>query len=476
MDRLALGVSPALSVSERGGVSPMAVLRQGELANDGLTPEEPGGLRHAAQKSQKAKAAIAMNTDEFKRREVSRRQFLGRSAQQAAGVAVGVVGLAAGVASGSVGRGSSPNERVGVGIIGVRNQGRLLAGELAKLADVEVRSLCDVDESQFGPAVQAVVEARQSSLSKLPNTERDFRRLLDDPALDAVVIATPDHWHVPMTRLALQAGKDVYLESPATHSIEEGAVLIEAARGGSRVVQVGLQQRSGSHFQSAIQFVRSGKLGTVRMAKAWIVHRRKSIGRRPESEAPAQVDYPSWLGPAPARDFQPNHFHFNWRWFWDYGGGELAHWGVHMLDVARWGLSVETPLRVSAVGGKYSFDDDAETPDALSVQYDFGAKSILWEHRLWSSHSPEGRSSGVAFHGDNGTLVVDRGGWKVYDHKETVTADASDLQAAHLQNFIDSVRSREAPATGIEVGVAASNLCHWGNAAYRLGRELVVSG
>ena len=147
-----------------------------------------------------------------------------------------------------------------------------------------------------------------------------------------------------------------------------------------------------------------------------------------------------------------------------------------MLDVARWGLNVEVPQRVSAVGGKYSFDDDGETPDTLSVQYDFGAKSILWEHRLWSSHSPEGRSSGVAFHGDNGTLVVDRGGWKVYDHQETVTADASDLQAAHLRNFLDSVRSRQTLAADIEVGVAASNLCHWGNTAYRLGRELVVSG
>ena len=413
-----------------------------------------------------------MNTDEFKRREVNRRQFLGRSAQQAAGVAVGVVGLAAGVASGSVGRSSSPNERVGVGIIGVRNQGRLLAGELAKLADVEVKSLCDVDESQFTPAVRAVVEAGQ----KEPTTEREFRRLLDDPSLAAVVIATPDHWHAPMTLLALQAGKDVYLESPATHSVEEGAALIAAARSGDRVVQIGLQQRSGSHFQSAIQFVRSGKLGTVRMAKAWVVHRRKSIGRRAECEAPVQVDYAAWLGSAPARAFQPNRFHFNWRWFWDYGGGELAHWGVHMLDVARWGLNVEVPQRVSAVGGKYSFDDDQETPDSLSVQYDFGAKLILWEHRLWSSHGPEGRSSGVAFHGDNGTLVVDRGGWKVYDHGEVITADASDLQAAHLRNFIDCVRSRQTTVADPSVGVAASNLCHWGNAAYRAARELRLPG
>lgn len=408
-----------------------------------------------------------MKFDEFKRREVSRRQFLGRSAQQAAGVAVGVVGLA-GVAAGSAKSADSPNDRLGVGVIGVRNQGRLLATGLAKLSGVEVRSLCDVDESQFAPAIREVVEASQ----KTPTTVRDFRQMLDDPAIDAVVIATPDHWHATMTSLACQAGKDVYMESPSTHSLGEGQMLLDVANRSQRIVQVGLQQRSGAHFQSAIQFVRSGKLGTVRMAKAWIVHRRKSIGRRDVVDVPSNVDYAAWLGAAPARAFQPNRFHFNWRWFWDYGGGELAHWGVHMLDVAQWGLQVSTPQRVCAVGGKYSFDDDQETPDALSVQYDFGQKSILWEQRLWSAHGIEGRSSGVAFHGDNGTLVVDRGGWKVYDHGEVVAADASDLMSAHLQNFVESVRSRKAPAADLAIGVASASLCHLGNAAYRAGREL----
>eukprot|EP00475_Leptophrys_vorax_P023775 TRINITY_DN32691_c0_g1_i2.p1 TRINITY_DN32691_c0_g1~~TRINITY_DN32691_c0_g1_i2.p1 ORF type:complete len:374 (+),score=-17.18 TRINITY_DN32691_c0_g1_i2:336-1457(+) len=372
-----------------------------------------------------------MKFDEFKRREVSRRQFLGRSAQQAAGVAVGVVGLT-GVAAASARTLNSPNERLGIGIIGVRNQGRLLAAGLAKLSGVEVRSLCDVDESQFAPAIREVVDAGQ----KTPSTVRDFRQMLDDPSIQAVAIATPDHWHAAMATLAFQAGKDVYLESPCTHTLAEGDSLVEAASRTERIVQVGLQQRSGTHFQTAIEFVQSGKLGAVRLAKAWIVHRRKSIGHRDVVEVPQNVDYAAWLGPAPTRAFQPNRFHFNWRWFWDYGGGELAHWGVHMLDIAQWGLQVGTPRRVSAVGGKYSFDDDQETPDALSVQYDFGHKSILWEQRLWSSHGVEGRSSGVAFHGDNGTLVVDRGGWKVYDHGEVVAADASDLKEKNKKKRI----------------------------------------
>ncbi len=408
-----------------------------------------------------------MKFDEFKRREVSRRQFLGRSAQQAAGVAVGVVGLA-GVVSGSVRSQDSANDRLGIGVIGVRNQGRLLATGLAKINGVEIRSLCDVDESQFAPAIREVIDAGQ----RTPTTVRDFRQMLDDPTIHAVVIATPDHWHASMTSLACQAGKDVYLESPCTHSLGEGDMLVDVATRSHRIVQVGLQQRSGAHFQSAIQFVQSGKLGSVRMAKAWIVHRRKSIGHRDFVEVPQNVDYAAWLGPAPTRAFQPNRFHFNWRWFWDYGGGELAHWGVHMLDVAQWGLQVSTPNRVSAVGGKYSFDDDQETPDALSVQYDFGQKSILWEQRLWSSHGVEGRSSGVAFHGDNGTLVVDRGGWKVYDHGEVIAADSSDLLSAHLGNFVDCIRTRKAPAADLSVGLASASLCHLGNAAYRAGHEL----
>lgn len=407
-----------------------------------------------------------MNVDEFKRREVNRRQFLGRSAQQAAGVAAGVVGLAA-VATSSA-KAAEAHDRIGVAVIGVRNQGRLLAHEFARNSGAEVRTLCDVDESQFAPAIREVVDAGQ----KAPSTVRDFRSVLDDPAIQAVVIATPDHWHATIATQACLAGKDVYLESPATHRIEQDSELLNVALLSHRIVQVGLQQRSGGHFQSAIQFVKSGNLGMVRQAKAWIVHRRKSIGHRGLAEAPANVDYAAWLGSAPARPFQPNRFHFNWRWFWDYGGGELAHWGVHMLDIARWGLQVAVPNRVSAVGGKYSFDDDQETPDALSVQYDFGGKSILWEHRLWSSHGVEGRSSGVAFYGDNGTLVVDRGGWKVYDHGEVVAADASDLLTSHVANFIDCIRSRKPPAADLATGLASGALCHWGNMSYRAGHEV----
>jgi predicted dehydrogenase len=208
------------------------------------------------------------------------------------------------------------------------------------------------------------------------------------------------------------------------------------------------------------------------LAKAWIVHRRKSIGHKQDCDLPAKVDYAQWLGPAPSRPFNPNRFHFNWRWFWEYGGGELAHWGVHMLDVARWGLAVDFPTRVSATGGNYAFDDDQQTPDMLAVQYAFQDKTILWEHRLWSSHGVEGRSSGVAFHGEHGTLVVDRGGWKVYDHHENLTADASDLLSNHLRDFVQCVKNRSTPAADLRTGHISSTLCHLGNISYRLGKEI----
>ena len=248
--------------------------------------------------------------------------------------------------------------------------------------------------------------------------------------------------------------------------------MVAAARKHGRVVQVGLQQRSGSHFQSAVEFVQSGNLGRVHLAKAWTVHRRKSIGRAKDSAPPEGVDYDLWLGPAPERAFNANRFHYNWRWFWDYGSGELGNWGVHMLDIARWGLGVGVPVRVSASGGKFYFNDDQETPDTLLVNFGYGDKTITWEHRLWTAHPPEGRNAAAAFFGDQGTLVVDRGGWKVYDVKEPVTSDTSEQARAHLANFLDCIKTRRRPVCDIEAGHQSTLMCHLGNIAVRLGREL----
>ena len=403
-----------------------------------------------------------MKTEDFLKHEINRRQFLGSSAKNAAGMAAGMVGLAGAVAQ------ASPGERVRIAAIGVRSQGKSLALSMAGFADVDVVAVCDVDKSLL-PGVSKLIGEIQG---RTPRQEHDFRRILDDDSIDAVIIATPDHWHALLTIMACQAGKDVYVEKPVSHNICEGRRMVAAARKYNRVVQAGIHQRSGSHFRSAVEFVRSGKLGPVNLAKAWTVHRRKSIGFKNDTPIPQGVDYDMWLGPAPQRSFNPNRFHYNWRWFWDYGTGEMGNWGVHMLDIARWGLGVDLPTRISTTGGKYHFHDDQQTPDTHFVNYTYPGKTITWEHRLWSSHGLEGRSAAAAFYGEQGTLVVDRGGWKVFDMKESLSSGTSDQAGTHHRNFIDCIKSREKPTSDIEIGHVTSALAHLGNIAYRLGREL----
>ena len=407
-----------------------------------------------------------MKVDELLKPDLNRRQFLGRSAQNAAGVAAGMVGLsgAAALAQGAA------SERVRLAVIGVRNQGKALASGFASLPSAQVVTLCDIDENLLPAAVHAVQLAQGSS----PKTERDFRQVLDDPKVDAVVIATPDHWHARMTTLACEAGKDVYVETPACHWGGEAAGMIESARAQQRIVSVGLPQRSGQHFQSAIRLVHSGQLGQVSLAKAWFVQRRQPLAPALPADPPAGVDFESWLGSAPHRAFLANRFHFHWRWFWDHGHGELGVWGSQLLDIARWGLEVEWPQRVASTNGRRVIADEAETPDALHVQFDCGNKTVIWEHRTWSNHAPEGRNAAVAFFGERGTLVVDRGGWKVYDSKTPLTSDSSELALPHLADFLTAVKERRAPIADLSTGTVSAG---WGQLAaisHRVGRELLV--
>lgn len=396
----------------------------------------------------------------------NRREFFGVGARNAATVAAG---MAAGVvALQSEGR-AAPSERVRLAGIGLRNQGKGVCSGLAALPDVEFVTLCDIDEAQFPPLSDDIEKAQ----GKKPAWETDFRRVLDDPSVDAVVIATPDHWHANMTILACQAGKDVYVEKPISHNLREGLRMVEAAAKYQRIIQVGTQQRSGSHFQSAVDYVNSGKLGTVNYAKAWTISRRSNIGKKTVASIPPGVNYDMWLGPAPDRPFQPNRFHYNWRWFWDYATGELGNWGVHMLDIARWGLGVDLPTKVSGMGDKLYFDDDQETPDCLVVNYSFpGGKMLTWEQRLFSKYGLDGRSAAAAFYGDKGTLIVDRGGWKVYGDTESPSSDTSDQSGAHYRNFIDCIKSRAKPNADILTGHLSTALCHLGTVSQRTGRTL----
>lgn len=392
-----------------------------------------------------------MSDKDFANTTGSRRRFLESSA-----------GMAAGMMSLRSERAAVPRS-LNVAIIGVRARGRQLIKKFATTAGATVRVLCDVDPAQASRAAGELRDVQSSSF----RVERDYHSVLAAGDVDAVVIATPDHWHAAMCIDAITAGKHVFIETPMSHNAAETVMILRAADQSDRVVFCGMQQRAMPHMQSALKHVRSGLIGDVRLARAWASHRRKPIGRAANGPAPIDVDYSMWLGPAPTVEFNPNRFHYSWRWFWNYGGGELTNWGTHMIDIARLGLGVESPERVTATGGKYHFDDDQETPDTMTVNYDFGDRSLIWEHRQWCSRQIEGRSAGVAFYGEHGTLILDRGGWKVYDSRESIAAAESSRGDTVVQNFLDSVRDQDLSRCDLGSVATSTDLCHAGNTAFR---------
>lgn len=378
---------------------------------------------------------------------------------------LGVLGATA-LVTGRV-RGFAANERVRLGVIGVRGRGSDLARGFARLDGAEVTAVCDIDDAAFAKPLKALQELDV----KAPRVEKDFRRLLDDPNIDAIAIAAPDHWHALMTVMGCQAGKDVYVEKPVSHNVVEGRRMVEAARKYNRIVQAGTQRRSAPHVKEAVEFVRSGELGKVGMARAWIHQKRVNIGKGKPGPVPEGVDYDMWQGPAPDRPFMANRFHYNWHWFWNWGTGEVGNNGIHGLDVARWGLGVEAPLRITSGGGKYVFDDDQEVPDTQIVTWEFPNCSLVWEHRMWSNFGQDGAGFGIAFYGVDGTLIIDDKGWRV-EGGPKAGGKSTDGQTAHLQNFLDCIASRKAPNADIEIGHLSTRLCHLGNVAHRVGRKL----
>jgi predicted dehydrogenase len=365
---------------------------------------------------------------------------------------------------------AAPSERVRVAVIGVRSRGSDHAQLFASNPGAEVVAVCDADERLFEKPVKAV----EKRTGKAPRTETDFRRLLDDKSIDAITIATPDHWHALMTVMACQAGKDVYVEKPVSHNIVEGRRMVEAARKYQRVVQAGTQRRSTPFVEEGIAQVRSGAVGKVGMVRTWIHQKRQAIGHGKPGEVPKGVDYALWQGPAPDRPFYPNRFHYNWHWFWNWGTGELGNNGIHAVDMARWGLGADAPLAVSSGGGKYLFDDDQEVPDTQTVTWEFPSACLTWEHRMWSNQPDEGSGFGVAFYGDKGTLIIGERDWRIEDGGKPVKTGKAggDGQSRHVQNFLDCVKSRARPNADIEIGHLSTRLCHLGNIAFRLGRKL----
>lgn len=377
-------------------------------------------------------------------------------------------------------KGFSQNDKLAVALVGCKGMGMYDLTDHLKQPGIECLALCDVDNNILQERAKTVHELT----GKTPKLYKDYRQVIDDKKIDVVIIGTPDHWHCLPAVHACEAGKDVYVEKPLANSIAECQVMLKAARRYNRIVQVGQQQRSGQHWQDIVALVRSGKLGTIRKIKTWgYFGYGKGSPKVPDSPVPEGVDYNMWLGPAPEHPFNRNRFHGSWRHFWHHGGGLLTDWGVHLLDIPLWAMNVKFPKAVMASGGIYAYPENAiETPDTLNVLYDYGTFTIEWDHAGGLSKGIYGRNYGVAFIGNNGTLVVNREGWEVIAESENNadTMQVIPLQPAddashekHVKNFIDCVRSRQSPICEIEHGHNVALVAHMGNIAYRTGNKLM---
>jgi predicted dehydrogenase len=369
-------------------------------------------------------------------------------------------------------------EPLNIAVIGPGGMGTNHLKLLSVRKDVKVQYVCDVDANRLAAAAK-VVEQNGGE----PKAVKDLRKVLDDKSIEAVWIATPDHWHSPAAILAVDAGKHVYVEKPVSHNVREGKLLLEAARRNKRIVQVGMQSRSAGHVREAMEAMKSGEIGDVLVSKAWNSQLRNSIGKQQPSEPPAHLDFDLWLGPAPVRPFQANLLPGIWRWWYDFGAGDAGNDGVHDIDIARWGLGATSqPSSVAAQGGKFFFDDDQQFPDTQYCTFTWpgdgkpgSQRQLIFEQRIWSPYHQEGYENGNAFYGTKGVLILGKhGGWHVVGRKNApgrqVKGDI-DLPAHH-QNFLDCIRTGSRPRADIEEGHLSASLAHLGNIACRVNRTL----
>lgn len=401
----------------------------------------------------------------------SRRLFLQRAGVAALGVGFAPFGRLR----------AAPTDTINLGVIGCNGMGFSDLRSMLKVAGTRCVALCDVDANVLARRANDVKEAT----GKTPRQYSDYRALLDDADVDAVIIATPDHWHCLQMVDACEAGKDVYVEKPLANSIGECSLMSQAVERYNRVVQVGQWQRSGAHWLDAMDYVQSGKLGEIRTVKAWAyMDWIKSIPVQPDGSVPPGVDYDMWLGPAAKRPFNPNRFHFNFRWYWDYAGGLMTDWGVHLIDIVVWGMQATYPHRVVSSGGNFAYPDSAmETPDTQQAIYEFDGFSMIWEHAVGIGLGPFQRTHGIAFIGNNGTLVVDRQKWELFPEKESgrykLTSQPAQVARPgqtgldqHTTNFIDCMRTRKAPRCDVNTASLAAVNAHLGNVALRTGDAL----
>ncbi len=375
----------------------------------------------------------------------------------------------------------SASDQINIGAIGINGMGWADTKAALKVPGVQLVALCDVDRNVLDKRVKELA-ALNIDAAKV-KIYGDYRKLLENKDIDAVIIGTPDHWHCLQMVEACQAGKHVYVEKPIGNSIVECNVMVAAQKKHNRVVQVGQWQRSQQHFRDAIEFVHSGQLGNIRTAKVWCYQGwMKPDIVQPNSAPPAGVDYAGWLGPAPQKPFNASRFHFNFRWFWDYAGGLMTDWGVHLIDYALFGMKADVPKTVMALGGRFAYPELAEeTPDTLTTLYEFENFNMVWDHAMGIDNGQYGRDHGIAFVGNNGTLVLDRGGWEVMEEKNAknkvskphVKPSESGLDK-HMQNFMSVIRSgkMEELTAPIQIGADVAIVAQMGNIAFRSGKRL----
>ncbi len=403
---------------------------------------------------------------------ITRRNFLKSSSMAAAAMAMPSL-------VNTVQAGVSANDKINVALIGCKNMGWANLMDFLPHNEVQCVALCDIDQN--------ILDARTKELAGSkglkPAQYGDYRKILDRKDVDIVIIGTPDHWHCLQMVDSCAAGKDVYVEKPASNSIAECDAMVAVAKRYDRVVQVGQQQRSSKHWQEMVEYIRSGKLGTIGHAHVWANFNYAAMPQRiPDSPIPDGVDFETWLGPTPKVSFNPQRFHGSWRMFWNYGGGLLTDWGVHLLDMALWGLDIKTmPKRIVSTGGNFFYPNGAqETYDSQTVSYLFDHAVMSWEHNAGTETGPYNRNYGVLFRGTNGTLVANRDSWEIYSEwdgkasapklpETVVKADYQDHKA-HVTNFLECVKTRnKQTACTIENGSLCAKYAHLGNISARLG-------
>jgi predicted dehydrogenase len=421
---------------------------------------------------------------------LSRRQFMGSS--------LAAAGVGAGFAIGgtkSSGRVVGANDTVRIAVAGLNNRGSAHVDGFAPMPDVEISYLVDPDTRTYAKRLKQLnerLEKAGKSGGQAPKTVQDIRRALDDNSVDAVSVATPNHWHALITIWACQAGKDVYVEKPCSHNIHEGRIAVDAARRHQRIVQHGTQGRSSLDWARAVAAIQSGKLGKLLVARALCYKPRDSIGFKADTNPPQELDFNIWLGPAPRQAYHENLVHYNWHWFWDFGNGDIGNQGVHQMDVARWmipgqnGSSATFPKSVLSVGGRFGYKDQGQTANTQISVMDYGQTQLIFEVRGLKTGAFHGQKIGNIAHLEEGTIVGGdedrRGGGKFYPKGKSEAIPLSklvpgDVQRGpgrnHFGNFIAAVRSRRVEDLNADIlqGHYSAALCHLANISYRMGEE-----